>query len=236
MYYHDNSSEKKNTAPFSRRDFLKSLAAGGGAFFLAGNMKLLGFQLSPDGKLKAVVVDYSKCTGCRTCEMVCSAVNHKTMINGKAVWGTGNPALSNIKVQNFNPDVDVPVVCALCPDAPCVEACPVEPDKEGRKALYKHPKTGAVTHNSDRCIACGSCIETCSEQRTACIGTDKNGMPTGICNLCEGDPECVKNCPFDALQYVEVDTGRDWFGWSADKIAEQLTRKWYTLEAKGGAR
>jgi hypothetical protein len=50
--------------------------------------------------------------------------------------GLGNPRYSNIRVESFNPAVDVPNVCAMCADTPCVNACPVEPDpKTGRRGL-----------------------------------------------------------------------------------------------------
>jgi aldehyde:ferredoxin oxidoreductase len=63
-----------------------------------------------------ILVDYSRCTGCRTCETVCSAYNHPKRFNAELLNGAGNPYLSNIKVYGFNPDVDVPTVCAMCPD------------------------------------------------------------------------------------------------------------------------
>ncbi len=230
------ASENNNGVFFSRREFIKSLAVGGSALFIADNFKLLGFSSDETGKFKAIVVDYSKCAGCRTCEMVCSAANNKIKFEGQEVWGLGNPVLANIKVHNYNPDIDVPIVCALCQDSPCINACPVEPDSQGRKALYKHPETGAVTHNPKLCTECEACADVCREQRTACIIPDKTGRPTGICSLCNGDPECVKNCPYDAIQYLEVNVKRNYFGWPPDKIAAELTKKLYTVEKTGGVK
>ena len=76
--------------------------------------------------------------------------------------------------------------------------------------------------------------QACKENRTACIIPDENGAPTGICNLCGGDPECVKNCPYDAIQYVEIDSQRPYYAWPADKIAAELSQKFYGEKFKGG--
>jgi len=79
----------------------------------------------------------------RTCETVCSAFNNKVKVGEeRAARGWGILIWANIRVQAFNPDVDIPVACLMCRDNPCIEACPVEPDpKTGRKALYRDEKT-----------------------------------------------------------------------------------------------
>ena len=54
---------------------------------------------------KMLVVDADKCTGCQTCELICSMV--KT--------GEYNPAKSCIKVlKNMEMDVTIPVVDVSC--------------------------------------------------------------------------------------------------------------------------
>ena len=57
------------------------------------------------------------------------------------VPGPGNPALSNIYVHSFNPDVSAPAVCARCAETPCVNACPVDPEPgTGRRAIFQDEK------------------------------------------------------------------------------------------------
>lgn len=210
----------------SRRDFMKT-AVGGGAMVLLGQFGV--FRLAASAKegeaasLSMILVDYSKCTGCRTCETVCSAYNHKQTVNGETLNGLGNPDLANIRVYGYNPDVDVPAVCAMCPDTPCVEACPVDPDpKTGRRALYRE-KT--IKNDPERCIACGSCAEAC---RVGVIIPDaKTSKPEHMCTLCGGDPQCVKYCPFEALSQVKVDTGRKFYAMKPEQIAEKLIAEWY---------
>lgn len=179
--------------------------------------------------LKMILVDYARCTGCRTCEAVCSAYHNPVKVNGEILQGLGNPVYSRIRVHSFNPNVDVPNVCNMCPDIPCVKACPVEPEpKTGRKAIYRDEKSLTIKIDLGRCIACSSCAKACAEQRTGVIEIEpKTGKPRPLCNLCGGDPQCVKHCPFNALSIVEVKTGRRFYGKPPKKIATELSREWY---------
>ncbi len=221
--------ENESGGSLSRRDFIKKTALGGGALFLFGNIaciQAIRKKGENDSVYSMILVDYSKCTGCRTCEAVCAATNSRVMVGGESVAGLGNPALSNISVYHYNPDVDVPSVCAMCQDNPCINACPVEPDlKTGRKALYRHPKTNAITYDPGRCVACGNCAEAC---RMGVIFIDsETGRPRGMCNLCDGDPQCVKHCPYDALSYVTANIEDAFYAVKPEQIAQSLINRWY---------
>lgn len=219
-----------DTKKYSRRHFLQSLALGGGGLIVLGSF---GFRITKDhetNEIKAIAVDFSKCAGCRTCETACSAFNNKVKVNGEKLDGLGNPHYSNIKVHHFNPDVDVPVTCALCDDTPCVEACPVDPDVlTGRKALYRD-KDMTIKNDKDRCIGCASCAEACKELRGGVIYPNpETGMPERICTLCNGNPSCVSVCPFDALTFIKIPADRDLEGLSPEKIAKRLIKELYNL-------
>jgi carbon-monoxide dehydrogenase iron sulfur subunit len=230
--------EHSNLMKSTRRDFIKNMAVGGGAVIFSGNLGLLQLsckRLGQEGNGRSysmILVDYSKCTGCRTCETVCSAYNHKQKVNGKVLPGPGNPFYSNIRVHSFNPDVDIPAVCAMCPDNPCIEACPVPPDpKTGRKALYRDEKTLTIRNDLNRCIGCGSCAEACSTRGVGIIVPNpKTTKPERMCTLCDGDPQCVKYCPYDALSLVEVNLEGEFYRMPPDKIAKELTKRWYTIQ------
>ncbi|MFV9646660.1 MAG: 4Fe-4S dicluster domain-containing protein [Desulfobacterales bacterium] len=230
--------EHSNLMKSTRRDFIKNMAVGGGAVIFSGNLGLLQLsckRLGQEGNGRSysmILVDYSKCTGCRTCETVCSAYNHKQKVNGKVLPGPGNPFYSNIRVHSFNPDVDIPAVCAMCPDNPCIEACPVPPDpKTGRKALYRDEKTLTIRNDLNRCIGCGSCAEACSTRGVGIIVPNpETTKPERMCTLCDGDPQCVKYCPYDALSLVEVNPDREFYQIPPDKIAKELTKRWYTIQ------
>jgi len=220
---------------FSRRDFLKKVSLGGGTIVLFNRYLVRGLVAQTEEKktvFSMVVVDFNKCAGCRTCETVCSSFNRSTIINGKELPDLGNPALSNIRVYSYNPDVDVPVTCLMCDDAPCLEACPVEPDpKTGRRAIYREAGLPVLHNDLERCIGCGSCAEACRKKRVgAIIPNPSTHKPERMCTLCNGDPQCVKNCPFEALSYVVESTKGKYYGTSPDDVAKTLTRLWYGQE------
>lgn len=230
---------QKSLVSFNRRDFMKRMLIGGGGVILLGKFGILhlsSVQAEKAITYRMITVDLEKCTGCRTCETVCSAYNHRVKVKGEWLNGLGNPHLTNIRIHGFNPDVDVPAVCAMCPDNPCIQACPVEPHPEtGRKALYRDEKTNAIKNDLKRCIACGNCAQACREQRVGVIYPNpQTNKPERMCTLCDGDPQCVKYCPFEALSYVEIDLGDEFYGKSPESIAEELTRRWYAINEKEG--
>ena len=223
--------EIKTAGKQSRRHFLSRIAAGTGGLIILGSY---GFSIKKDSKedvIRAIAVDFEKCTGCRTCESVCSEYNNKIMLNGEMIKGLSNPAKSNIRVYHFNPDVDIPSTCALCEDAPCIEACPVEPHPEtGHKALYRNDKLNTIVNDTERCIACLSCALACSEKRAGVIRPDpETGNPAFMCTLCGGDPQCVKYCPYGALKYMEMPADRDLDNLAPEKLAEIMIDKFYNV-------
>jgi len=82
------------------------------------------------------------------------------------------------------PGTEFPHFCAQCEDYPCVQACPT-------KALSISKRTGAVLVKTKACISCGKCIEACPG-RIPHIHPTENYVV--ICDLCKGDPQCVKVC------------------------------------------
>ncbi len=135
---------------------------------------------------KILYVDPSKCTGCRTCELVCSIKNE----------GIANSVLSRIRiVAEKYEGLRIPMLCQQCQDAPCISVCPVG-------ALRRDKKLGVVKHDKDRCIDCKVCVQACP------FGGIAIAPQTGHifkCELCDGEPECVRFCVEDAITYVEPD-------------------------------
>jgi Fe-S-cluster-containing hydrogenase component 2 len=147
-------------------------------------------------------------------------------VDGETLIGLGNPDLANIQVYPFNPDVDIAAVCAMCPDTPCIGACPVDPDPAtGRRALFREAQHQTITNDPERCISCGNCAEAC---RVGIIRQNaETDRPEHMCTLCGGDPQCVKHCPFSALSLVRVDSNQQFYGLHPDQVAEQLMQQWY---------
>ena len=214
----------------NRKSFLQHLGlAAGSTAFLSVTGRATHFFTAISGT-KAIVVDYALCTGCRTCEAVCSASNHKIDIEGQLFHGQGNPALSNIKVWRYHPPADIPVTCFLCADAPCVAACPVKPDPvSGHKALYRDAALQTIKCDLNRCIGCQSCSDACKTERGQVIFPDDEGSPTGMCTLCHGDPQCVQWCPYQALSFLEITPDMPFREMHPDAIAIEMQGNFYEL-------
>jgi len=133
---------------------------------------------------KVLMVDYEKCTGCRLCEQVCS-VKHE---------GVSNPARSRIKVVKWEEEgLYIPMVCQQCEPAPCILACPTN-------ARSRDEQLGRIVIDYDRCIRCKTCAVVCP---FGAIGFDPVARKIISCDLCDGDPICVKFCETKALQYMD---------------------------------
>jgi len=217
-----------------RRRVLEGLAAAGGLVVAHGSLlAAFGFPRVARGGIQnafAVVADLERCTGCRTCEAICSARNHPVEVDGRLMRGLGDPQLSNMRVHGFLPEVDVPVTCALCADAPCIAACPVEPDALGRRALFRRPRLHTIVNDPDRCIGCRSCASACASQRGGVIVPDpRTGKPERTCTLCDGDPQCVLHCPYGALSVRRGPVEGALHGRPPELIAQEMMKRWYTI-------
>lgn len=136
---------------------------------------------------KSLVFYPDKCLGCRICETIC-AVEHAGMIN---------PEGSRVKViKNDEKGLDVVNVCLQCEEAPCVASCPV--DAISRNNDY------TINIDQELCTLCGVCVEACLYGG---ISLDEQSGEFIICDLCGGDPACVKWCPTNAIQYTLLSEG-----------------------------
>jgi Fe-S-cluster-containing hydrogenase component 2 len=227
-------TRKKERVPTpSRRDFLKGMAIGAGGLAMgsllarqAEAIDIETFTLKPSTRGEKIaggriVHDYRACSGCQVCELTCAMYNHKEV----------NPSKSRIKIYTHQPTVFIGIVCQQCMDRPCINACPVEPDEEGRRALYENPNTKALAVNLDTCINCGACVDACKSQRNGNIYMNASDIPDGYCTLCDGVPQCVEMCPWNALMVVPRTTD----GMYAAKPADVLA-KWAIDTLYGGPR
>ncbi len=135
---------------------------------------------------KIFVIDPERCTGCRLCELVC-AVKHT---------GLSNPTRSRIRIIKWdNEGVYLPTHCRQCRDAPCMDACP-------EQAIYRDKADGVVMVDDDQCIGCQACVEACP---FGAMGFDSDREQVFKCDLCGGDPQCVRFCDMKAVDYVDAD-------------------------------
>ncbi len=91
------------------------------------------------------LADIDRCIKCGGCEVACKQQNQV-------------PAgLRRIRVVTANEgkegEMNVPMPCFHCTDAPCIKACP-------SKGLYNRAD-GIVLVDKDKCIGCGYCLYAC---------------------------------------------------------------------------
>jgi Fe-S-cluster-containing dehydrogenase component len=153
-----------------------------------------------------MLVDTTRCVGCRACEAACSEANGlpaPAMAGDAAVLDrkrTTDPTTYTV-VNRFAADGGPRFVksqCMHCIDPACASACPV-------KALEKTPE-GPVVYHNDRCIGCRYCMVACPfgvprfEYERAAPFVQK-------CSFCTGrqaqgkSPACAEVCPSGALTF-----------------------------------
>jgi len=132
---------------------------------------------------KMLVVTPRLCTGCGRCMLHCSYFHGEV----------NNPSKARIHVVRHEPYVDSPVVCWHC--GICIDSCPV-------KAIGRNVKLGSVVIDEKKCNGCGQCQLVCP---IGMISMDADRLVALKCNLCGGDPQCVKGCPWNVIKYEKPD-------------------------------
>ena len=134
---------------------------------------------------KTIRVSRKKCVGCWMCQLACSFAK-------EGVFNLKKARLEVIWMPETK--MNVPIICRHCRKPLCMDACPVG-------AISRDEGTGAAALNRDLCIDCGDCITACP---FGAITKDPGTGNVVMCDLCQGDPECVKYCVYGALQFVGV--------------------------------
>lgn len=134
--------------------------------------------------MKRIMFDPKQCCFCGACSAACSLVK-----NGRI-----DPAVSRIRVETAGNCVPLrAAVCRHCEDPACVTACM-------RGIIEKDETTGLVTRRYQDCFRCAACAVNCPVG--ACV-QDKDLGAFIACDLCGGDPLCVRACLRGALRYED---------------------------------
>ena len=132
---------------------------------------------------KILVHDPSKCTGCCQCMIACSYKHFKVF--------DLNQALLYVNEDPTQPGRFINAHCSHCIHPMCMAACP-------KDAIYRDEK-GIVRISPLKCVGCGICSYACP------ISIPRKHPRLNIyvkCDLCDGDPMCVKMCSAEALKLL----------------------------------
>lgn len=123
-----------------------------------------------------MIIDPEKCSGCCRCEVSCSFFH-----TGRV--GRSSARIRVVKIEEKG--IDFPVVCQQCTERYCT-GCPESAIQVG--------DLGQVIVSPTLCTACGVCEKLCPIGAIQILGS----IPL-VCDLCGGDPRCVKACTLDAI-------------------------------------
>jgi len=151
------------------------------------------------------LIDMTKCTGCRACQVACKQWNQLEAEETEFFSGEGYqnpPAMSEytftrIKFFDYrrkgqNEFIFFKEMCMHCNEPACASVCPV--------SAFKKTKEGPVIYKADRCIGCRFCMIACPfgvpkyewskalplvRKCTGCYSRVKEGLK----------PACATTCP-----------------------------------------
>ena len=128
-----------------------------------------------------IMFDSARCTGCKICQLICSASH----------TGEFNPARARIRIDNDAVAGQNAInVCRSCSNPLCVKACTYG-------ACTRDQKLGVVRIDYEKCVACYACVEDCPFH--ADFVDPVEHVPL-ICDGCGGEPLCVEYCYEQALR------------------------------------
>jgi formate dehydrogenase iron-sulfur subunit len=203
----------------SRRDFFKIGGSAGMAVALSSALAHESALATVGGGTQfGVLIDVSRCIGCRSCEKACLTANNlpaQTKLPGEyTLSGRQFSFVDKRQIAQDDKQTATRFVkrqCMHCLEPACASVCPVG-------ALHKGPN-GAVVYDDEKCIGCRYCMTACPfdvpryEWESAaplirkcefCTGRTSQGQPTA----------CSMACPAGAIT----------FGERSDLLAEAAAR------------
>ena len=195
----------------TRRTFFK-LTGAAGATAVAATTAEASSGRTKEPQTPAVLVDTTRCVGCRACEAACAEANAlaQPYKSGDAAAldtrRSTDPAAFTV-VNRFDGDAKhetrfVKKQCMHCLEPGCASACLV-------RAIEKTPE-GPVVYHKDRCLGCRYCMVACPfdvpkfeydsatpliRKCTFCAERQAQGLP----------PACASVCPSGALTFGRRD-------------------------------
>jgi Fe-S-cluster-containing dehydrogenase component len=201
----------------NRRSFLKTVGVAG-AVAMGSSERASASADSGGVEGYAILVDTTRCAGCRNCEVICAEANglpEPDVMDDSVLETVRKPSETQWSVMNrFETDVGEVFVkrqCMHCVQPACASACLT-------KAMKKTDE-GPVVWRANKCMGCRFCMVSCPYDMPKFEYNSANPK-IQKCRMCwerlkKGElPACVENCPAEALT----------FGKRSEMIAEARRR------------
>ncbi len=114
-------------------------------------------------------IDKQKCSGCHLCETICSLF-HLGAVNTEK-------AAIRINKDDLDTSLNSPEVCRQCKEMKCLQGERVSQEKERKKFIWRRERSNR-----------------CPFHALSVFGED-----CYHCDLCGGNPQCVKVCTTGAI-------------------------------------
>jgi len=211
----------------NRRGFLQGslVVSAAATVSLVGKSQAATFEGYPDSM--GVLVDLSRCVGCRSCEAACNKEQHlpapekpfndfsvfDEMLHGqkRRTNETRYTVVNRYEIPGREHPLFRKIQCNHCQEPACLTSCFVN-------AYTKTPE-GAVIYNADVCVGCRTCMVACPfliptfryssafhPRIMKCVFCHDTRLTKGL------PPACVESCPQEALTFGRrtdlLDVGR----------------------------
>ncbi|HVL87151.1 MAG TPA: 4Fe-4S binding protein [Candidatus Thermoplasmatota archaeon] len=145
------------------------------------------FRIDVTDRPKQLFVYPELCVGCHLCSYACSLNKYGVLSKTKTA----------IRIVRKEGGFEFPNFCIQCEDKTCMKFCPTD-------ALVWNARVGSVDLLDERCISCGICAIKCEYDAISFENAE-----VVKCDLCSGDPQCVKFCPTDAIRFEDSSNERE---------------------------
>ncbi|MCJ7687283.1 MAG: 4Fe-4S dicluster domain-containing protein, partial [Desulfobacteraceae bacterium] len=142
---------------------------------------------------KVIIFIPEYCSGCMRCMTTCSTYNTgATSLSKSCIHIARHEGHTIIRIDEEDDLLFQALSCQQCETPSCQYVCPT-------RAIERNRETGGVTIKYERCIGCRMCIVGCP---FGAIAYDPGRNQVMKCDLCGGEPQCVRFCPTGALQFI----------------------------------
>ena len=198
----------------NRRGFLKQIAGIGSLTLFGKGSKAHATRLQVSADQFGVLVDTTRCVGCRTCEKACNEIN-EDLPRKTSEFFKDESVLEERRRMDFSAYTVVnryenhsgpgkPVFakfqCMHCLYPACVSACIV--------GAFTRDASGAVIYDPWKCIGCRYCMAACPFQVPAYEYNNVLTPQVRKCTFCfetriseGGVPACVQSCPMEVMTF-----------------------------------